>query len=189
MIDIVQGSFSPNIRFLGQKVCSVARTGTDRQIQKWKQRTPSQGFRIFLVFLQPIHIIGILGVLVYISGKVVYVLHDTRDLVCLHMAWIMWLWVFWFVWPENVTDMALFQRLFSSKLLSKNPSCDQRRQEQNKGYDHDSLKNPNVSSNYLPQRWMFWNWLHSPPPQSHTVITHVTWCLIVNLLTPCWLHY
>ena len=26
-----QGSFSPKIRFLGQKVCSVARTQTDRQ--------------------------------------------------------------------------------------------------------------------------------------------------------------
>ena len=56
-----QGSFSPKIRFLGQKVCSVARTHTfwvkmalkitsrtqtdrqtDRQTRKWIQRTPFQ---------------------------------------------------------------------------------------------------------------------------------------------------
>ena len=53
-----QGSFSPKIRFLGQKVCSVARRQTDRQTdrqtRKWIQRTPFQGFRIFQIFLQPI---------------------------------------------------------------------------------------------------------------------------------------
>ena len=42
-----QGPFSPKIRFLGQKVCSVARGRTDGQTQKWQQRTPFQGFRIF----------------------------------------------------------------------------------------------------------------------------------------------
>ena len=45
-----QGSFNPNIRFLGQKVCSVARAQTDRQTRKWKQRTPFQGFRFFFKF-------------------------------------------------------------------------------------------------------------------------------------------
>ena len=49
-----QGSFSLKIRFLCQKVCSVARGWTDgrinRQTRKWKQRTPFQGFRIFFKF-------------------------------------------------------------------------------------------------------------------------------------------
>ena len=48
-----QGSLDPKIRFIGQKVCSVARvqtdrhtdTQTDKQTQKWIQRTPFQGFR------------------------------------------------------------------------------------------------------------------------------------------------
>ena len=45
-----QGSFSPKISFLGQKVCSVARAQTDRQTREWKQRTPFQGFRIVFKF-------------------------------------------------------------------------------------------------------------------------------------------
>ena len=40
-----QGSFNPKIRFLGQKVCFVAHT--DSHTQKWIQKTPFQGFRIF----------------------------------------------------------------------------------------------------------------------------------------------
>ena len=50
-----QGSLDPKIRFIGQKVCSVARVQTDRhtdrqthrQTRKWIQRTPFQGFRNF----------------------------------------------------------------------------------------------------------------------------------------------
>ena len=50
-----QGSFDPKIRFIGQKVCSVARVQTDRQTdthtdtqtRKWIQRTPFQDFRIY----------------------------------------------------------------------------------------------------------------------------------------------
>ena len=46
-----QGSFNPKIRFLGQKVCSVARLQThiqtDRHTRKWLLRAPFQGFRSF----------------------------------------------------------------------------------------------------------------------------------------------
>ena len=57
-----QGSLDPKIRFIGQKVCSVARVQTDRhtdrqthrQTRKWIQRTPFQVFRIFQIFHQPI---------------------------------------------------------------------------------------------------------------------------------------
>ena len=42
-----QGSLDPKIRFLGQKMFSVACVQTDTQTQKWLQRTPFQGFRIF----------------------------------------------------------------------------------------------------------------------------------------------
>ena len=42
-----QGSFSPKIRFLYQKVCSVVRVQTHRQTRKWILRAPFQGFRIF----------------------------------------------------------------------------------------------------------------------------------------------
>ena len=42
-----QGSLDPKIRFIGQKVCSVARVQTGRQTRKWIQRTPFQGFRNF----------------------------------------------------------------------------------------------------------------------------------------------
>ena len=64
-----QGSLDPKIRFLGQKLWSVARVRrnrqtdgqTDRQTRKWKQRAPFQGFRSFLFNLSsrigPIHTI------------------------------------------------------------------------------------------------------------------------------------
>ena len=50
-----QGSLDPKIRFLGQKLWSVARVRrnrhtdrqTDRQTRKWKQRAPFHGFRSF----------------------------------------------------------------------------------------------------------------------------------------------
>ena len=42
-----QGSLDPKIRFLCQKVCSVARVQTDTQTRKWIQRTSFQGFRNF----------------------------------------------------------------------------------------------------------------------------------------------
>ena len=42
-----QGSLDPKIRFLGQKVSSVALVQTDRQTRKWILRTPFQGFRNF----------------------------------------------------------------------------------------------------------------------------------------------
>ena len=43
-----QGSFSPKIRFLGQMVCSVARSQTDRQTDmKVKTGTPFQDFVFF----------------------------------------------------------------------------------------------------------------------------------------------
>ena len=43
-----QGSFSPKNRFLGQKVCSVAREQTThRHTLTWIQRTSFQGFRNF----------------------------------------------------------------------------------------------------------------------------------------------
>ena len=44
-----QGSFSRKIRFLGQMACS------DKQTQKWKQKTPFQGFRIFSNFPSTYH--------------------------------------------------------------------------------------------------------------------------------------
>ena len=40
-----QGSLDPKIRFIGQKVCSVARVQTDTQTRKRIQMTPFQGFR------------------------------------------------------------------------------------------------------------------------------------------------
>ena len=47
-----QGSFSPKIRFLGQKVCSVARTQTDTKV---KTEDTLSGFQDFFhIFLQPI---------------------------------------------------------------------------------------------------------------------------------------
>ena len=51
-----QGSFSPKIRFLGQKVCSVARSWTDRQTDtKVKIEDTLSGFQdFFQIFLQPI---------------------------------------------------------------------------------------------------------------------------------------
>ena len=42
-----QGSLNPKIRFLGQKMCSVARLQTDRHTRKWLLRAPFQGFRSF----------------------------------------------------------------------------------------------------------------------------------------------
>ena len=42
-----QGSLDPKIRFLGQKVWSIARVRTDRHTRKWILRAPFQGFRIF----------------------------------------------------------------------------------------------------------------------------------------------
>ena len=45
-----KGSFIPKIRFLGQKVCFVARRQTHRETDtqtKWIQRTPFQDFRNF----------------------------------------------------------------------------------------------------------------------------------------------
>ena len=46
-----QGSFSPKIRFIGQKMWPITRAHTDRhtdrQTRKWIQRTPFQGFRNF----------------------------------------------------------------------------------------------------------------------------------------------
>ena len=44
-----QGSLNPRIRFLGQKLWSVARVQRDRHGQTWKWllRAPFQGFRIF----------------------------------------------------------------------------------------------------------------------------------------------
>ena len=46
-----QGTLDPKSRFLGQKMCFVARvqtdTQTDRQTRKWIHRTPFQGFRNF----------------------------------------------------------------------------------------------------------------------------------------------
>ena len=40
-------TFNPKIRFLGQKVCSVAPGQTDTHTRKWIQRKPFQGFRNF----------------------------------------------------------------------------------------------------------------------------------------------
>ena len=42
-----QGSFNPKIRFLGQKVCPVARGRTDIQTRKWLLWALFQGFRTF----------------------------------------------------------------------------------------------------------------------------------------------
>ena len=46
-----QWSLNPKIRFLGQKVCPVARPQTDghthRHTRKWLLRAPFQGFRMF----------------------------------------------------------------------------------------------------------------------------------------------
>ena len=48
---VSQGSFHPKIRFLDQKVCSVARLQThrhtDRHTRKWLLWVPFQGFRSF----------------------------------------------------------------------------------------------------------------------------------------------
>ena len=41
-----QGSFSPKIRFLGQKVCSVARTQTDRQTDRHESEYRGHPFRV-----------------------------------------------------------------------------------------------------------------------------------------------
>ena len=53
---VSQGSFSPKIRFLGQKMCSVARSQTDTQIDtKVKTEDTLSGFQdLFQIFLQPI---------------------------------------------------------------------------------------------------------------------------------------
>ena len=51
-----QGSFDPKIRFLGQKVCPVARSRTDRHTHRQTDRVTTEGtlswFQDF--FLQPI---------------------------------------------------------------------------------------------------------------------------------------
>ena len=53
-----QGALNPKIRFLGQKVCSVAHIQTDRHTdkhaRKWIQRALFQGFRIFSSRIGPI---------------------------------------------------------------------------------------------------------------------------------------
>ena len=54
---MLQGSFSPKIRFLGQKVCSVARGRTDRQTDRHESENRGHPFKVsgfFQIFLQPI---------------------------------------------------------------------------------------------------------------------------------------
>ena len=51
-----QGSFSPKIRFLGQKVCSVARSQTDRQTDtKVNTEDTLSGFQDFSNFPSTYH--------------------------------------------------------------------------------------------------------------------------------------
>ena len=50
-----QGSFSPKIRFLGQKVCSVARSQTDRQTDRHESEYRGHPFRVSGIFPSTYH--------------------------------------------------------------------------------------------------------------------------------------
>ena len=58
-----QGSFSPKIRFLGQKVCSVARGRTDTQVKTEDTLSRYQAF-----FLQPYHQVAVQVYAVFIRS-------------------------------------------------------------------------------------------------------------------------
>ena len=95
-----QGSLDPKIRFLCQKVCSVARVQTDRQTRKWIQRTPFQGFRNFSVNLSsrigPIHTVHKLmcDICIYLrSSLVLEAVPSTRWTFCRGCKFIKWSWL------------------------------------------------------------------------------------------------
>ena len=50
-----QGSLDPKIRFIGQKVCSVARVHTDRQTDRHESEYRGHPFRVSGIFPSPYH--------------------------------------------------------------------------------------------------------------------------------------